>query len=88
MVYLSSREGVTWKMPTGLHKKEAYGPQQEIKRYAHVMTFLVTQEVSLMALVKFHYSLSCLGNAISHSEPESNGIFPLMSQDRIPYECE
>ena len=53
-----------------------------------VMTFLVTQEVSLMALVKFHYSLSCLGNAISHSEPESNGIFPLMSQDRIPYECE
>lgn len=66
-----------WKMPTGLHAKEAYGPQQEIKCYAHAMTFLVTQEVSLMAFVKFHYSLSCLGNAILAIRARKQGYLSL-----------
>lgn len=58
VVYLSGWEGAMWKMPMGLLTKEAYGPRQEIKWYAQVVPFLVTQEVSLMAFVKLHYSLS------------------------------
>lgn len=53
-----------WRMPTRPHAKGTYGSGQETKWYTHIMTFLVTQEVSLMAFVKFHNSLSSLGNAI------------------------
>lgn len=51
-------------MPTRPQAKAACGPGQETKWYIHAMTFLVTQEVSLMAFVKFHNSLSSQGNAI------------------------
>lgn len=57
-------KGVLWRMPTRPHAKEAHGPGQETNWFIHVMTFLVTQEVSLMAFVNFHNSLSSLGNAI------------------------
>jgi hypothetical protein len=51
-------------MTRSVRTKEPYGAKQRINWYFPVMTFLVTQEVFLMAFVKFPYSLSTLGNAI------------------------
>lgn len=70
------------------HTKEAYRPGQETNWFIHVMTFLVTQEVSLMALVSFPNSLSSLGNAVLAFRARKQWYLSLNEQGLIPYECE